>query len=129
MDLPDRLEVIPEYAFRDDVSLREVTFGSGTKTIGDGAFSGCKSLKPVEFNDGLVTIGSSAFYGVAFGEVFDTGKIEYGTITIPASVKYIYNGAFRSCRYLKEIIFEDGENETLVITSNQAYPAFGNCAT
>lgn len=95
--------------------LKDVTFGSGTRTIGEGAFYECSSLRPVIFNDGLVTIGSQAFYKAAMGEVLDTGKIECGTITIPASVQYIHESAFSGCKYLGEVIFEDGENEILQI--------------
>lgn len=127
VDLPERLEVIPQCAFKGCTKLREVLFGNSLKTIGDSAFSGCSSLKAPKLSEGLVAIGQYAFERAPLGEVLDTGVVELGTLTIPSTVQSIGMGAFAGCSYLGEVIFADGDTVVLKMDSQNAYPTFGGC--
>ncbi len=58
--LPDSLEVIPPYAFKDCKQLRKVTCGSGLRKISPWAFGGCDQLKKLVC-DRSVDISPKAF--------------------------------------------------------------------
>ena len=59
--LPDSLEMIEEWVFYKDASLREVRLGQGDITIGVEAFGGCYSLEYLALPPGQVSIYSDAF--------------------------------------------------------------------
>ncbi|MBP5230386.1 MAG: leucine-rich repeat protein, partial [Clostridia bacterium] len=60
--LPDAYE-LPYDFFYGCSSLKNVTFGSGYKTIGHYAFKGCSSLAEIQIPDTVTEIGGSAFEG------------------------------------------------------------------
>lgn len=59
--LSDSVVDIEDMAFTNNTGLEIIVMGSGTKSIGEGAFLGCSSLKEVVLNDGLETISGYAF--------------------------------------------------------------------
>ena len=84
---------IADYAFKNDKTLKKVTFGKHIEKIGKNAFRGCTNLKTVKLNTGLKTIDKNAFYK-------DT---KLTGIVIPASVKKIGANAFYGDKNLKKI--------------------------
>lgn len=61
--LPASIVEIDDKAFKDCISLTEVSFkpNSKLKTIGAYAFSGCESLRKITLPSGLLKIGKTAF--------------------------------------------------------------------
>ena len=55
------VRVIGEGAFKDNTTLREVTFASTLREIKANAFSGCTNLETVNLGGGLTNIGLDAF--------------------------------------------------------------------
>lgn len=82
--IPDGIESIGEYAFRDCSKLSEVVLPDGLKHIEDYAFAGCQ-IKSIVLPDGLEEIGYSAFYN-KFDNYNDRFTLD---LTIPTSVKKI----------------------------------------
>lgn len=70
--------------------VTSITFSSGIKTIGAGAFTDYTALEKVVFPDTLVNIGTRAFYGC----------IKLTGITLPNSVTTIGESAFAGCTSL-----------------------------
>jgi len=151
--LPDRAREIPNNAFINCEALQEVTLGSNVETIGDnafknckslqkiecpstlktigeGAFAGCTTIKSVKLNEGLMTIGAYAFDGAGFGGKDVSQTTVYGTLTIPSTVSQIGHRAFRSCQYLKEVTFVNGETLGLeYLYSYENHNMFEGCAS
>lgn len=59
--LPNGLESIGEYAFKDCKNLTTINFPNGLKSIGEEAFEGCNNLKTINLPNGLKSIGKRAF--------------------------------------------------------------------
>ena len=51
--IPDGVEVIMPYTFKDCKKLKKIVFGKGLKKICDGAFEGCPKLKEVVYGKGV----------------------------------------------------------------------------
>lgn len=97
--IPDCIEEIESNVFRYS-QMKTVTFGSGLKTIGDGAFCSCNSVTEVVFPEGLESIGAYVF-GMSSG---------LERVYIGKSTNYISPDAFRGSNSLKEIVVSE-ENE------------------
>lgn len=95
--LPDSLETIGEDAFLN-CTFDSVTFGSGTRTIGDYAFNGCKNMLYIELNEGLTEIGANAF-----GTCGIMGKL-----VLPNGLKTIGDKAFYYNTGITDVTFPDG---------------------
>ena len=113
VELPSRLKTIPRETFRGDESLAEVVYGGTIETIGDNAFSGCRSLCSIELKEGLIAIGRNAFNGAAFGEKSSTT----GTLVIPSTVQSIGLDSFCDSKYLRKVIFANGDTVVLTMSS------------
>lgn len=122
VEIPDGVEIIGRWAFKDCTRLTKVDIPASVKEIkGDhgsyeytytlwesthtgykdyprGAFEGCSELKEVVLHEGLETIGIAAF--------LDCSSLE--KIHIPASVRIIEEAAFRGCHALREVTFSEG---------------------
>ncbi len=94
--IPDSVEVIGTGAFQDDGFLRDVTFGSGVKSIGEMAFSRT-GVKNVTLPDSVETIGRNAFY------ICD----RLTSVTLNEGVTSVEEGAFAGCNDLTEIYIPD----------------------
>ncbi len=98
--IPNTVTVIKKNAFDGCTGLTKVTIPNSVITIEEYAFSiYSEELKSVVFepNSRLETIGNYAFESCKFS-----------SITIPASVKTIGEGALSYCDFLQSIIFEKG---------------------
>lgn len=117
VEFPSTLKSIGDSAFAFCTSLKEIVLPQSVVSIGDEAFASCTTLEKVILNEGLLYIGDYAFKQVAFGKVNEIAgqTTEYGTLTIPSTVQKIGAGAFGETKYLKEVFFANGENDTLKI--------------
>lgn len=87
---------IVQYAFAGCKEVNSVSI-ENIGIIENSAFSGCSNVKSLSLA-GISSIGSESFAETAIGK-----------LTIPSSTITIYDGAFRGCGNLTELIVEDGE--------------------
>ena len=112
-----QLTTIGPSAFESAIHLASIVIPASVTSIGDSAFAGTTDLSSVSFASGtrLNSIGDSAF-----GWSSSTfGATSITSITIPASVTHIGDGAFRENRSLASVVFEPGINLTSI--SDQAF--------
>ena len=113
--LPDTVCVIGWGAFRYCTALERAEWSEGAY-IAPYAFTGCKSLREIS----KITIASEGAFSdcVSLEEVCLAGEVKeieeeafaragLKSVVIPASVKSVHYLAFRSCRHLEKIFFED----------------------
>ena len=91
--IPDGVEKINPYAFKECASLTSVTIGNSVKWIGDSAFGWCSKLTSVTIGNSVTSIGEYAFCGYN----------SLTSVTIGNSVKWIGDYAFASCSSLTSI--------------------------
>ena len=152
--IADTVNEIGQQAFLACSNLESVTIGTGLEKLGEGVFGGCnwyynfpsgeavyigkilytyKGTVSGEFTikDGTVSIADNAF----------DGQKNMTSITIPQSVKYIGQYAFRDCSSLKEVTLPENLLElgssafkgsgltSVVIPNSMTYlgNAFNNC--
>lgn len=113
----DRITLIGNYAFQNQVNLTSVIMGENSQIayIGQYAFSNTRKLETVILSPKLKGIGASAFY---YNEKMQN-------IFIPKSVELIEDGAFRFCTGLTEITFEPGGENPLNFKGTLI---FNNCS-
>ena len=85
--IPDGVEKISKYVFRDCPSITSVTIPESVKEIGERAFDGCTNLKSLNISDGVEKIDEYAF---------DECR-SLTSVSIPSSVKEIGECAFADC--------------------------------
>ena len=61
--IPDRVSIIPDYGFYNNLNLQSVTLGNGTAEIRQYAFGNCNSLAQITIPANASYIESTAFYG------------------------------------------------------------------
>ena len=108
--------VIPDGAFENCVTLRNIDFKLPVTSIGNNAFKGCKRINTFEIDETVEYIGENAFYecllldGIVIPEGIE--RIEAGcfykceslsSIVIPDDVKTIGADAFKLCTSLKSL--------------------------
>lgn len=120
VEVVDGVEIIDDYAFYTCHYLKSVKIPNTVKEIGFKAFSHCKRLTYIELPDSLEIIG-----GYAFNQCENLSFIQLGTgikqimlgafansgieeFFWPASVPLVPKYAFRNCRRLVELAFEEG---------------------
>lgn len=88
---------IPNSAFQDKLTLREVVFPESLELIGSNAFSGCANISGIDFSNAkhLTVIEKSAFY-----ECYSLNNID---LSEKAELNEIGSSAFRRCNNLKTI--------------------------
>lgn len=111
VEIPKTVSKIGTNAFLSNNNLEAVEFPKSLKDVGDYAFSGCP-LKTINLPQGIETIGSYALGGV------------YNSITLPASLKFIGKGAFRSLS-LTKIVCEGVKPPFLNETFSNHYDDLG----
>ena len=104
-------------------NVKEITFASNVKAIGENAFAGLKSVEKITLHNKLVTIPRSAFEGSAYWNndanwqngalmtnahllAFDASKMDEGAtfITIPQATKIIAADAFKDCGNITALV-------------------------
>ena len=63
LTLPNSIEEINEYAFRNNKAMTSAVLGNNVKTIGRYTFQNCSSLANIDLGNSLVTIYNGAFSG------------------------------------------------------------------
>ncbi len=106
---------IPEQAFMNCESLKDVTLNDGIKVIGKEAFRNDKQMAAIALPEQLTTIGESAFYNCKFSSVALPDKLTtihenafyncpLKNITLPASVTLLGRNSFGTEGPLKSIV-------------------------
>ena len=124
IDLPNSLRMIGERAFANNSGLTTITIPSSMETIDDYAFSNCFNVHTITFEkpSKLKAINSYTF---ELRQIYDKEGASYlESIEIPASVEKIDGWAFKSCKKLHTITFE----ENSMLKNIQGY-AFDECAS
>ena len=104
-------------------NVKEITFASNVKAIGENAFAGLKSVEKITLHNKLVTIPRSAFEGSAYWNndanwqngalmanahllAFDASKMNAGATfaTIPQATKIIAADAFKDCGKITALV-------------------------
>ena len=100
IDIPDSISSIRNSAFIERSSLQSIVIPESVKSIGVGAFSGCRFLRSIVIPDSVNSIGNSAFNGCK----------SLHSIVIPDSVNSIGDEAFCRCSSLRVINIPDSVN-------------------
>ena len=117
----DHITLIGKQAFSDCVSLGQIILPKNLAELGEAAFQNCKSAQKIRIPKTLEVWGFYPFFGIESVTeiVFENGLKRIGTdeggfcskgqmqtVTIPASVEVISEGAFMECPNLKEVYFQ-----------------------
>ena len=103
--IPDGVESIQIYAFKNNRNLEEITMPDSVKKVGQAAFYGCKKLKYIHFSKNITDIPGTTDY-------MDDGVFE-GCISLdkdikfPPNLRHIGSFAFFGCQ-LTEINIPEG---------------------
>ena len=122
--IPDSITSMGDCAFKNNIYLSRVTFGSGLKTISQSAFADCIMLESVEIPANIQIISRFAFWGnsslqsVTFAQNSELKIIGFGafaysaleTIEFPKSLNTIDGAAFALNMKLSAVTFEEGSN-------------------
>ena len=105
-------------AFNSCVNLSLVTIPNSVTSIGANAFNSCVNLSLVTIPNSVTSIGANAFFGCS--------NFIGGTLTIPASVKHIGQGAFVDSNITKIVLEGDGSDLILgeYIVNNPTIEAY-----
>ena len=97
--LPDGIEMVDEYAFKDCCSVEKVYIPSSVKKLGKHAFEGCTSLIKVEIEStNLSSLQEYTFLGCK--KLID--------IHMPDSISEIGRGVFNNCSSIKSLRLPKG---------------------
>ncbi|MBQ9736423.1 MAG: leucine-rich repeat protein [Clostridia bacterium] len=89
---------IADGAFKDVVTLKEITIPNTVKTIGEHAFEGCTALEGVIIPHSVTAIGRYAF----------TGCSSLASVRLSASINTVSAHLFKDCTALTEVVVFDG---------------------
>ena len=109
-DVTYKVEVIGNWAFRDNTGLTSVIIPGSVMSIGAGAFYGCTGLTSVTIPNSVTSIGNMTFCDC----------VNLTDVTISDSVKTISDGAFSGCLKLTDVTIP-GSVTTI------GYTAFQGC--
>ena len=90
--------------------------GSGVKTVGQYAFTGCTALSDLQIGSNVNAINIYAFSNCA----------ALTKVVIPSNVATLGNYVFKDCTQPKEVIMDDSPTE-LSLGSNGSDPLFSSC--
>ena len=136
VEISNSVTTIESYAFYGCTSLASIEIPNSVTTIGSSAFHGCTSLVSIDFPNTVTTIEKSTFNGCTslMGFDFPNSVAVIGdyafqdckgftSIVIPNSVTTIGEGAFSGCSNIRELVFEDNEEELIL-----DWMAFSGCS-
>jgi hypothetical protein len=102
--IPASVKTIGEIAFIFATDLTSITIPASVESIGRNAFQAATSLESINFTD---TLDDPALLtSIGYGAFFGSAKLT--SITIPASVKTIGEGAFGEAFLLETVTFAKG---------------------
>ena len=93
-NVPKSVEVIADFAFSYNSTLREINLSDALKTIGEGAFEHCVALTKIETPERVKEIKADAFEGC----------YSLKSISLPASLNVVGSSAFNRCSALTSIV-------------------------
>lgn len=93
----DNTRLICRNAFKDCISLKNVTINNSVRYIEESAFRRCTKLTSVTIPDSVTTIGASAFHECTALKSISVGK----------GVKSIGSSAFSKCKGLSNVYITD----------------------
>ena len=94
--LPDSVNHIASYAFRDCRNLKSITLPDSLKRIRGGAFINCSSLVSISIPDAVTELESQTF----------SGCTSLASITLPASLTSINRSTFKDCNSISTIVYD-----------------------
>ena len=112
--MPNQIERVGIFAFRECANLRVITLSDKLKSLGDSCFWNCSNLESIKLPSSLEKIEPYAFWNTAIK-----------TIDIPENVKSIGLGAFNKCSQLETVYIRYNGVASTSFTS--VYQAFSNC--
>ena len=135
VEISNSVTTIESHAFYGCTSLASIEIPNSVTTIGSSAFHGCTSLVSIDFPNTVTTIEKSTFNGCTslMGFDFPNSVAVIGdyafqdcngftSIVIPNSVTTIGEEAFSGCSNIRELVFEDNEEELIL-----DWKAFSGC--
>lgn len=136
VNISSSVTTIESRTFEGCTSLTSVEFPNSVTTIGSSTFHGCTSLVSIDFPNTVTTIERSTFNGCTslMGFDFPNSVAVIGdyafqdckgftSIVIPNSVTTIGERAFSGCSNIRELVFEDNEEELIL-----DWMAFSGCS-
>ncbi|MBR6535440.1 MAG: leucine-rich repeat protein [Clostridia bacterium] len=113
---------IADEAFKDCISVYEISLPSTVRSISGSAFNGCVSLKSVDLNENTFFVSENgAIYNSDKTELIRLFDISCQSFTMPDTVTKIADHAFYGMHNLENIVFTDNN-----ITQIGSY-AFYDC--
>ena len=113
VEIPNSVTTIGSSTFHGCTSLVSIDFPNTVTTIERSTFNGCTSLMGFDFPNSVAVIGDRAFQDCK----------GFTSIVIPNSVTTIGEGAFSGCSNIRELVFEDNEEELIL-----DWMAFSGCS-
>lgn len=91
--IPNSIESIKPFAFRNCTSICTLSFNNIVTSIGNNAFDGCSNIKNLDIPDNMITINAYAFRGCS----------NITTLRLSDGLNEISNSAFSGCSSLKQV--------------------------
>lgn len=131
LNLPESIETIGNYAFKNCTRLQSVNLSSNLKSIGVSAFELCKSLKSITLPKSLKVLREFAFrncadfdnWGNFMGRGLQSVKFEDGVDFYNNGVYCFYNHVFWGCANLSSVKLPNGTPGRFIIPMG----TFGYC--
>jgi hypothetical protein len=110
VQLSTEIDRIEAEMFYNCVSLNTITIPTKVDSISTGAFQGCTNLTTLTVDNGNTKYGSEAnmIYTKGTNTLVCVAPGLAGSVTVPANVKSIGNGAFSRCTKLESVTIPDG---------------------
>lgn len=111
--IPETVTEIGNYAFLACANLKSISIPDSVTKFGMYCFSGCTALEEVKFSESskLSTFGTYMFAdyaGTSAPKYPSDACTSLKTFEVPASVKALATGMFRSCTGLETVTFAEG---------------------
>ena len=114
--LPDRIQTIDDFAFRNSGKLKVVFFPNSITTLGQGCFQDCSSLRIINFDYDDTNLK-------IIPKNFCKGNIRLNSCILPRSVTDICDNAFENCENL--IYFEFSLMDNIAYIGEAAFRGSG----
>lgn len=113
--LPNSVEEIGNRCFKASVRLRTLHIGKGLKKYGADLFDGCWNLQDIEVDPDNTVLKSEngILYDKAQTVVMRCPSFRKSVkkIELPSTVTKVARGAFEYCRYIEELVLNEGLKE------------------